>query len=49
ATEDKDTFHILVKVDGNLPVERLQDVLTIIKQSGIKRVSLATQKQAELT
>ena len=49
ATEDKDRFHILVKVDGNLPVERLQDVLTIIKQSGIKRVSLATQKQAELT
>ncbi len=49
AAENKDTFHILVKVDGSLPVDQLQHVLSIIKQSGIKRVSLATQKQADLT
>lgn len=49
AAADKDKFRILVKVDGSLPVERLQYVLSIIKQSGIKRVSLATQKQAEVS
>jgi biopolymer transport protein ExbD len=49
AAADKDKFRILVKVDGSLPVERLQHVLSIIKQSGIKRISLATQKQAEVS
>lgn len=49
AATDKEKFRILVKVDGSLPVDRLQHVLSIIKQSGIKRVSLATQKQAEIS
>jgi len=46
-TEDKQGFNLLVKVDANLAVEELQSVLQIIKQSGIKRVALATQKTAD--
>lgn len=45
--EDKQGFNLLVKVDANLAVEELQSVLQIIKQSGIKRVALATQKTAD--
>ncbi|MCX4187565.1 ExbD/TolR family protein [Methylophaga sp. OBS4] len=45
--ENKPGFSLLVKVDANLAVEKLQDVLNIIKQTGIKRVSLATQRQTE--
>lgn len=47
ATVDKQAFSLLVKVDANLAVEELQSVLQIIKQSGIKRVALATQKTAD--
>lgn len=47
ATDDKLAFNLLVKVDANLAVEELQSVLQIIKQSGIKRVALATQKTAD--
>lgn len=45
--ENKDLFSLLIKVDGHLPVEKLQPVLSAIKQTGIKRVSLATQRLAE--
>lgn len=44
--EDPETFRLLVKVDANLAVEQLQHVLSLIKQTGIKRIALATQKQA---
>ncbi len=47
ATENKDAFMLMVKVDGDLPVEKLREVLGQIKQSGIKRVSLATQHLAQ--
>ena len=46
AAEDKNAFHILVKVDGEMPVDRLQKVLSIIKQSGITQIALATQRKA---
>lgn len=45
--EDKEAFMVLLKVDGNLPVEKLRTVLTQIKQAGVKRVSLATQQLVE--
>lgn len=44
---DKQAFNLLVKVDANLAVDELQAVLQLIKQTGIKRVALATQKTAE--
>jgi biopolymer transport protein ExbD len=44
--EDPQSFRLLVKVDANLAVEKLQHILSLIKQSGIKRIALATQKQA---
>jgi biopolymer transport protein ExbD len=44
--EDPEAFRLLVKVDANLAVEKLQHVLSLIKQTGIKRIALATQKQA---
>lgn len=47
ATEDKTGFNLLVKVDANLAVEELQSILQVIKQTGLKRVALATQKTAE--
>jgi biopolymer transport protein ExbD len=47
ADDEKQAFSLLVKVDGELPVDQLKEVLSIIKQSGIKRVSLATQKTPE--
>lgn len=43
---DPQSFRLLVKVDANLAVEELQQVLSLIKQTGIKRIALATQKQA---
>jgi biopolymer transport protein ExbD len=43
---DPQAFRLLVKVDANLAVEDLQQVLSLIKQTGIKRIALATQKQA---
>lgn len=46
-SEDKTGFNLLVKVDANLAVEELQSILQIIKQTGLKRVALATQKTAE--
>ncbi len=46
AARDQQAFSLLVKVDADLPVDKLQSVLNIIRQSGIKRVSLATQKRA---
>lgn len=42
--KDKDEFTLLVKVDGALPVDKLRAILSQIKQSGVKRVSLATQQ-----
>jgi len=47
AADDKKGFNLLVKVDANLAVEELQSILQIIKQTGLKRVALATQKTAE--
>ncbi len=47
AAENKAAFILMVKVDGDLPVETLRKVLGQIKQSGIKRVSLATQHLAK--
>ncbi len=44
--EDPEAFRLLVKVDANLAVEKLQHVLSLVKQTGIKRIALATQKQA---
>jgi len=44
---DKQAFNLLVKVDADLVVDELQSVLQIIKQTGIKRVALATQKTAD--
>ena len=46
-SKDKDNFTLMVKVDGALPVEKLRAVLNQIKQSGIKRVALATQQLAQ--
>lgn len=43
---DPQAFRLLVKVDANLAVEELQHILSLIKQTGIKRIALATQKQA---
>lgn len=43
---DPQVFRLLVKVDANLAVEELQHILSLIKQTGIKRIALATQKQA---
>jgi biopolymer transport protein ExbD len=43
---DPQGFRLLVKVDANLAVEELQHILSLIKQTGIKRIALATQKQA---
>ena len=45
--KDKEQFTLMVKVDGALPVEKLRGILTQIKQSGIKRVALATQQLAQ--
>lgn len=45
--EDKERFTLMVKVDGELPVEKLRAILSKIKQSGIKRVALATQQLAQ--
>lgn len=45
--KDKDQFTLMVKVDGALPVEKLRSILAQIKQSGIKRVALATQQLAQ--
>lgn len=42
-----DAFSLLIKVDAGLPVEELQSVLRAIKTTGIKKVSLATQRIAE--
>lgn len=47
ADDEKQAFSLLVKVDGELPVDQLKEILSIIKQTGIKRVSLATQKSPE--
>ncbi|GAB4292398.1 MAG: biopolymer transporter ExbD [Methylophaga sp.] len=44
--ENPQAFRILVKVDAGLAVEKLQQVLGLIRQTGIKRIALATQKQA---
>jgi len=44
--DDPQAFRLLVKVDANLAVEKLQHVLSLIKQTGVKRIALATQKQA---
>lgn len=44
AAVDKQAFILFVKVDGQLPVEKLREILSLIKQAGIKRVSLATQQ-----
>lgn len=43
AAKDKKNFRLFVKVDGQLPIESLRKTLSLIKQTGIKRVSLATQ------
>lgn len=43
---DPQVFRLLVKVDANLAVEELQHILSLLKQTGIKRIALATQKQA---
>lgn len=42
--DEQQTFSLQLKTDADLPVEELQSVLQIIKQTGIKRISLATQK-----
>lgn len=42
--DDQQNFSLQLKTDADLPVEELQSVLQIIKQTGIKRISLATQK-----
>lgn len=47
AAIDKQAVNLLVKVDANLAVEELQSMLQIIKQTGLKRVALATQKTTE--
>lgn len=45
--DDQQAFKLLVKVDANLAVEELQAVLKVIKETGLKRVALATQKTAD--
>ncbi|WP_438971480.1 ExbD/TolR family protein [Methylophaga sp.] len=47
AAMDKQALRLLVKADANLAVEELQSVLMLIKQTGLKRVALATQRTAE--
>ena len=39
-----DLMSILVKVDGALPVTRLQEVLSEIKRAGYRKISLATRQ-----
>ena len=43
ATEPQ-RFNVLLKVDANLEVQRLQEILTGIKMAGLLHVSLITQK-----
>ncbi|WP_372880274.1 ExbD/TolR family protein [Psychromonas sp.] len=37
-------FNVLLKVDANLEVQRLQEILTGIKMAGLLHISLITQK-----
>lgn len=41
---DKKSFNLQVNIDGDLPVENLREILGLIRQTGVKRVSLATQQ-----
>lgn len=43
--QDPQSFRLLIKVDANLAVDKLQQILSLIKQTGIKRIAIATQRQ----
>jgi biopolymer transport protein ExbD len=43
-----ETFSLQLKADGSLTVERLQDILLLIKSSGIQHISLVTQSLEQL-
>lgn len=40
--KDKEHFSVLVRVDGDTPVEQLQPLLMTIKEAGLTHVGLAT-------
>lgn len=46
-SETPDEFSVLVKVDSTLPVNRLQNVLKLVKSVGLMKVSLATRRGGE--
>jgi len=48
SVDDKQAFSLLLKVDANLAIEELHEVLATIKQTGIKRIALATQKSSDV-